>query len=297
MTDSTVGRAPFSTIAEFLGGPEQRADAEWIFEFGPHLDSTWGGTYGGALGAGVLQVARAASPGRSPRSVHLQMMRPVGLGGARATSAIVNEGRTVTAVEVRLFEQRGKLAVLGLVTMIDPAALKRDLNYTSVEPFEIERQPLASNAYATTPIVETLQLPTTMERWRVANVVRSVTGTMSNASAATTPWQERAATGPELSCVIGDLCNGQGISSALPPDLQLAFPNYDLSMRFTAEDAPEQALGVGTLLAVHDGTALVEIRIQAEAQLLARGLSGSVLIPLAPVQAPVARWQVAEQQT
>jgi acyl-coenzyme A thioesterase PaaI-like protein len=294
MAADQYGDAAFSNVAEFLGGPTRCADDAWSFEFGPHLDSSWGGTYGGALAAAVLTVARALTPGRSPRSLHLQMMRQVGLGGARATGVVLHQGRTVTTVEVRLLERNGKPAVHGLVTLVDPVVLARNLDFSTTEPVEIRRAPLDENAYAVTPIVTTLRMPTAHELWEVADAPPHITGRASCASPVVTPWRERDHTGPELACVVADLCNGAAIVSALPPqDQAIAFPNSDLSLRFIAEHAPPEAIGVGALLGVRDGTTIVDIRVQAGHRQLGHGLSGSILMPMAPADAPAARFERA----
>ena len=68
-------------VQPFLGGPV--ADGEgWRFEFGEHLHSNWGAVYGGALAAGMLAVGRSLVPERSPRSMHLQILRPVPSGAS-----------------------------------------------------------------------------------------------------------------------------------------------------------------------------------------------------------------------
>jgi hypothetical protein len=42
---------------------------------------------------------------------------------------------------------------------------------------------------------------------------------------------------------------------------------------------------------VRDGTAIVDIRVQADGQQLGHGLTGSVLIPLDRAAGSAARWQ------
>jgi hypothetical protein len=125
-------------------------------------------------------------------------MRQIGLGGARATAAMINAGRTISTVEVRLFEQRGKLAVVGLVTLVDATALERAVDYSGAEPFEFRRCSLDSNWHGATPIVATLQMPTVLEMWEVTNRGCHVSGMSAWASPVVTPWRELHATGPEL---------------------------------------------------------------------------------------------------
>ena len=71
--------AVLAAVSGFLGGPSPDGD-EWYFDFGEHLESNWGAVYGGAIAAGTLAVARSVAPDRSPRSLHLQIVRSVPRG-------------------------------------------------------------------------------------------------------------------------------------------------------------------------------------------------------------------------
>ena len=77
------------------------------------------------------------TPDRSPRSLHLQMVRSVPRGVAFATASVRHLGRTVATVEVEMFDERRKLAVLGLVTMITPTAVAAEHHDTSTTPFRV----------------------------------------------------------------------------------------------------------------------------------------------------------------
>src|SRR4051794_26920694 len=76
MSQQDITRSVVHAVKDFLGGPISDGD-EWCFDFGEHLQSNWGAVYGGALAAGALAVARSATPERSPRSMHIQMVRSV----------------------------------------------------------------------------------------------------------------------------------------------------------------------------------------------------------------------------
>ena len=137
-----VTREVLRAVHDFLGGPTPDGD-EWCFEFGEHLHSNWGAVYGGALAAGVLAVARSATPERSPRSLHIQIVRSVPSGKAWATATIRHPGRTVATVEVDLYDERRKLAAIALLTMVTPDAVAADYdNAAAAPPFQLTEVPI-----------------------------------------------------------------------------------------------------------------------------------------------------------
>ena len=133
-----VTREVLHSVHDFLGGPTPDGD-EWCFEFGEHLHSNWGAVYGGALAASTLAVARSAAPDRSPRSLHIQIVRSVPSGIAYATAEVRHAGRTVATVQVEMFDVRRKLAVIALVTMVTPDALAADVHNTTADQFQRHR--------------------------------------------------------------------------------------------------------------------------------------------------------------
>src|SRR5262245_14362336 len=136
-TQQDITADALAAVCGFLGGPHDDDDG-WRFDLGEHLESNWGAVYGGALAACALAVARAAAPDRSPRSLHIQMIRAVPRGAARATADVRHAGRIVATVEVELFDQRGKLAAIALVTMVKPEAVAARFHRTqAAPPFEI----------------------------------------------------------------------------------------------------------------------------------------------------------------
>jgi hypothetical protein len=129
-------------VQDFLGGPTLDGD-EWRFEFREHLNSNWGAVYGGALAAAVLTVARAATPDRSPRSMHIQMVRAVPSGKAWATAMVRHPGRTVATVEVDLCGEGRNLAAVALLTMVAPDAVAYDYDRAdATPPFRLVESPL-----------------------------------------------------------------------------------------------------------------------------------------------------------
>jgi len=98
---------------------------------------------------------------------------------------------------------------------------------------------------------------------------------------ATVPWDDFAYTGPEAACLIADMANGVPIFAQYH-DAKIAFPNTDLSLRFTTALATQDITAAGTLVSVQHGTATSSIQVRAGDQQLAHGLSASLLIPISP---------------
>jgi hypothetical protein len=227
------------SVHDFLGGPTPDGDA-WRFEFGEHLHSNRGAVYGGALAAATLTVARAAAPGRSPRSQHIQMIRSVSQGPAYATAAGRHSGRTVATVEVDLFDARDKLAAIALVTMVTPDALAVDYHDTTASPFA-----LLLTRYefeVTAPLQQTLNMLRERDghghRAFGQNVRRNVDGTMSPVGIITVPWNELELTGPEVGCLGADAIVNAALMGTFVP-LEVLGPT--LISRFVSQPRPRRA--------------------------------------------------------
>lgn len=270
------------TVQEFLGGPHA-VNSGWRFDFGEHLASAWGGTYGGALAAGCVALARRAAPGRSPRSLHMQLMRKVPLGVVSAHVRQLYAGRTVTTVQVQVLDGRDRVAVQSEVTLVDTQALARQETYVTAPAIRVVAEPRSDrHPNVASPVARVLGLKP-MDWLRTPDLPPAITGNDSYVGVGRAPWSDQTRTGPELACVMADVCNGGAIVHGLPPgaEYRYAFPNTDLSLRFSALPGAAEVTGVGTLLCVHEGTTIVGIRVQTEAGQLAHGLSGSILAPLA----------------
>jgi acyl-coenzyme A thioesterase PaaI-like protein len=271
-------RGAITAVQEFLGGPECDEDG-WLFDFGEHLESPWGGVYGGALAASVLTAARCAIPDRAPCSLHIQFVRSVLRGTSRATADIRHLGRAVATVQVDLHDSRGKLAATALVTMVTPDSVAVEFHDTSAVVFELGGVPLTDAEMAFTeraPIVQALGMDRGERRY-IENVCPSITGEPASAVELVVPWEDLDHTGPEVACLAADPANGAPISAAFG-DRSILFPNTDLSLRFTTAPAQREVIAAGTLLSVQRGTTTVAIEVQAGDQQLARGLSSSLLI-------------------
>lgn len=268
------------SVREFLGGPT-RAGERWAFDFGSHLESNWGAAYGGALAASTLAVARSTVPECAPRSLHLQMVRTVPTGMAFATSEVRHAGRTVSTIEVNLFDAREKLAAIALVTMVTPSALATAYHDTrAMPPFDVELTPYPEPPLRP-PISRTLE--TVREEGGTFYLAGSeharpnIVGTPAFMGRITVPWDDLELTGPEVACLAADLVVGAAVLKSQVP-LDTFGPNADLSLRFTTAPAVRSTETSGSVLSFQHGTATVAIEVQAGEHQLAHGLSTVLLL-------------------
>jgi acyl-coenzyme A thioesterase PaaI-like protein len=277
-----VTRAVLDSVHDFLGGPTPDGD-EWCFEYGEHLQSNWGAVYGGAVAAGMLAVARSATPERSPRSIHIQMVRSVPSGRAFATATVRHPGRTVATVEVDLYDERRKLAAIALLTMVTPDAVAGEYDCAvAAPPFRLTEVPMGESPIITeewnAPIVAALEMDMREDvTVRAENVRPSVDGSLSGAGQCTVPWDSLELTGPEAACLVADsVVAVPTLQSYLPSDA--LGPNPDLTLRFTTAPATRVVMAAATLLSVQRGTTTIGIEVQAGDNQLAHGLATSLLL-------------------
>jgi acyl-coenzyme A thioesterase PaaI-like protein len=273
-----VTREVLRCVQDFLGGPTPTS-GEWSFEFGGHLESFWGAVYGGALTAGMLAVARAAAPDRSPRAMHVQMVRSVPAGLARATAEVRHSGRTVATVEVDLYDARDKIAAIALVTMVAPDAVATQYSKMTATPFQVTTVPLEAQP-APSPFHKPLKMVREIDGviHRAYDETRTacIDGTMPTLSTLSAPWERLDLTGPEVACLAADAVVGAPVLYSFIPADALG-PNPDLSLRFTTAPATRPVQTAGTLLSVQHGTATIGIEVQAGDQLLAHALATALL--------------------
>ena len=279
-----VSRQAIAAVRGFLGGPTPDGDG-WSFDFGEHLESNWGAVYGGAIAAGTLSAARSVAPDRSPRSLHIQIVRSVPRGVAYATAELRHAGRTVATVEVELFDARRKLAAIALVTMVTPNAVAAAFHDTTAVPFNVEAhpQPDEFNTFgAAAPVIETLDL---LERrdgvpimLTADNVRANVDGTQAFIGGCTVPWEHLEVTGPEAACLAADARIGTAVMRSSVP-IEVIGPNPDLTLRFTTAPATRVIQTASTMVSVQHGTATVSLELHAGDQQLAHGLATTLLLP------------------
>ncbi len=283
MSQEQVNQAVLAEVQDFLGGPTADGDG-WSFAFGEHLESNWGAVYGGALAAATLALARAVAPDRSPRSLHLQIVRSVPSGAAYATARMRHAGRTVGTVEVDVFDPRRKLAAIALVTMVTPTAVASGYHDTSSVPFRVGAKPvpLGRDSFES-PVTRALGMTPTDDDGntvllQMEDARLSVDGSVAPGLQITVPWENLELTGPEAACLAADAVVAAPVLESFVPD-ETVGPNADLSLRFTTAPATRVVLAAGSMVSAQHGTATVAIEVQAGDQQLAHGLSTSLLLP------------------
>jgi acyl-coenzyme A thioesterase PaaI-like protein len=278
-----VTRGVLDSVRGLLGGPSRDGD-EWCFDLGEHLHNNWGAVYGGALSAAMLAVARSATPERSPRSIHVQMVRSVPGGRVVTAVGVRHSGRTVATVEVELFDDRDKLAAIALVTMVTPDAVAAEYDHTIAAPaFRLAETPVAVGdgipGASVAPVVATLNLTPLGETGRLSaeNARSSVDGSSAAVMKCAVPWENLECTGPEAACLAADAAVGPAIDFSYISSKDIG-PNVDLSLRFTTAPATRVIVAASTMLSVERGTATVGIEVQAGDNQLAHGLASSLLL-------------------
>lgn len=280
-----ASRRAIAAVQDFLGGPRPEGEG-WVFEFGGHLESNWGAVYGGALAAGTLSIARATAPERSPRSLHIQIVRSVPTGKAYAIAEMRHNGRTVGTVEIEVYDARHKLAAIALVTMVTPRAVAAEIHNTdATPPFHVTSNPQPpeyTTLGASAPIIETLNLLATRDGAPVMltadNVRPSVDGSKAFIGDCTVPWDDLDLTGPEAACLAADARIATAVMRSSVP-LDVIGPNADLTLRFTTAPATRVIQAAAVMLSIQRGTATVSLELHAGDQQLAHGLATELLLP------------------
>jgi hypothetical protein len=184
----------------------------------------------------------------------------------------------VSTVEVEMFDARGKLAVVALVTMITPGAVASEVHDTTAPVLTTEDFPLVADAW--TPAV-TQELEMVGTGFFVDNMRPSIDGTRAVGLSMTVPWPPSEVAGPEAACLVADAAIGGPLTQAFGFD-GVAGPNADLTLRFTTASATRRISGIATMLSIQHGTATVGIDVLAGDQQLAHGLATSLLLPPRP---------------
>jgi hypothetical protein len=107
-------------------------------------------------------------------------------------------------VEIEIYDQRDKLAVLALVTAVQPDVLASQHHNTAAEPFQTRSVPMPADDPADSaqaPIAKALNMAVSRYRLDIMNRPPSITGNPSMGLSIESPWSEVANTSPELACV------------------------------------------------------------------------------------------------
>ena len=119
-------------FAECFDGVK-RDDGNWQFTLNESVNGAFGGTTGGVLAALAVHVARDLAPGRRVAGVDARFIRGFRTGQgrpgtARVVGTVINEGRTLSTVQVDLSSANGKLCTRALVSLVNQETLA-DIEY------------------------------------------------------------------------------------------------------------------------------------------------------------------------
>jgi uncharacterized protein (TIGR00369 family) len=254
-----------TTLADLL---EARPDGDAVtFGFGRHLHGAFGGVFGGVLAAATLHAARAAAGGRVPAGLDCRFLRPLAAGPARASTTVVHHGRRLSCLRVDLADQQGRLATTATASFVDPDQL---------HPLDVDAHPAEAPARTRPwPMPPGLDIP-------IVGVLDPQLGAIEPGTIAaevTLPWDEPGAGEAESACVAADLCVGPPVAAACEGTWS-PHPNPDLSLRFAPAVASAATLtGVGRLVCMAAGQAVVGIEVHVAGRRLAAGAATSILLP------------------
>jgi acyl-coenzyme A thioesterase PaaI-like protein len=253
-------------VPEFLGGERRDAPGRWRFGFGGHLLGAFGGVTGGALAAAALVAARDIGPELVPTGIDCRFLRPLPAGDAEVVAEVTRRGRTLVAVRATVSGPKGVTTEVD-VTLVDALAV-HPVDSAAPPPrpavLDLTPRPWPHPPDRRVAIIETL-------------APRGVTGEAGIATTIDVPWSDPGA-GAEAACLVGDLCVGPPVSSALG-DRWVPHPNPDVSLRFVGPVDPASSItAVGRLTGLHAGVAAVAIEVWAGGRPVAVGVSTSLLV-------------------
>lgn len=254
-----------TTVDGFLG-TERHDSGVFSFGLGAHLHGAFGGTFGGAVAACTLRVARDLAPHRIPVSLDVRFLR--GLTGAGiAEGSVLHEGRSLTTVAVDVRDGNGRPAAQATIGLVAPGAL-HPLERPAVAPPALEWDG-----------ARRWQAPGGMEIPIVSTLAPRVVGVGESgvATGLSVPW-EGADDGAEAVCMAADMCVGPPVAAAFD-GRWLPHPNPDLSLRFAGvQPSGGPLVGVGRLEGIATGVALVRIGVWRGGELAGVGVSCSLLL-------------------
>lgn len=228
------------------------------------------GASGGYVAAVCCAAARRCAPERRPVALDFRFVRSLRSGRSRARTRVLRGGRTLTLVDVEVDDSNGVLGAAATVSLVNPEVLHplddeamvrpgASVTYAEASPFELRR--------TDAPILGALAPRMKLTDPNLFSTVFRV------------PWDASEA-GAEAACLAADL-------SVRPPlDQELAdagrewvpHRNPGLSLRFAADRAGEEVVGVSRLERVAGGIAPVRIEVFNRMELTAVGCSLSLLL-------------------
>ena len=244
----------------------------WRFDLDKRFNGAFGGTNGGVLSAISVYAARRQS-GRRPTSIDSRYIRGFRPGTAKVVVRPVNEGRTLTVLDVDVVDAEDRVCTHSVVTLVEQDALAGDVQYNDhlVAPDDLaawaDGKPWPRpKAPMEIPLIETFE-PTALG----GRGQTTVTGTR-------VVWRETGTTA-EAACIAADISVGPPVARAVRG--AASTPNPDLSLRFCGSSEPGDFLAAScTLRTIDAGLASTSIEVWNDADLLAVGVSTTTCLPV-----------------
>lgn len=260
-------------VEEFLGAGGSEDGV--TFSLGHDLQGAFEGAFGGVVAACALVAARREVGDRRPVALDCRFLHPVPAGTLRADTRRVSAGRMMSVVSVDLIDGRGRLAATALASFaaqdalhpMDDAGMVRpgaSIGYAEASPWEMRK--------TSVPIVGTLEP-------RVALTDPGLVATVFRV-----PFDPVGA-GGEAACLVADMAVGPPVSADLG-DSWVPHPNADLSLRFAGRESGPEMAGVARLERIAAGVATVRVEVFSGIDLIAVGISSSLLLGMGVVHSP-----------
>ena len=257
-----------TTIDDVLDVRRKDGEGNAVLGFPRELHGAFGGAFGGLIAAGLVLVGRDVAPGRIPAGIDCRFVRGLTAGDALATATVVHGGRSLTLLRVDLHDERDRVATTATISYVDPSALHPlDVDAPHVRDPETWREWVAPKGIEI-PIAAVLHP-------RLAAV-----GDGAVASLLRVPWDDPDATySAEAACVAADFCVGPPVAAACE-GAWLPHPNPDVSVRFAPHGrVGNDIVGVGRVVRIASGLAVVDIEVRANEVAIAAGASTSMVLP------------------
>lgn len=255
------------TPLEYLGA-EPVGDG-WRLRLPRTLHGAFGGVTGGALGAAAVGLSRTHGPDRPAVGVDIRFLRGLASRDATATVELLATGRTLTTVEVRLFDERSRCTTVATVSLADPDALEAieaAMNESRSGHLDAETiaqaKPWRAPTGVEAPIIDTVRPRAARAGDGVATVV-------------TVPW-EPGDDGAEAICLAADLSVGPPVDGVLPRGTWVPHPNPDISIRFAGPVSGSELVAIATCRRVDRGVATVQSEIWDGDDLVGAAVSTSL---------------------
>jgi acyl-coenzyme A thioesterase PaaI-like protein len=255
------------SAGEFLGG-RSLGEGRWTFSIGADRHGAFGGAFGGLLAACCVHAARPFAPERVPTSVDARFLRGVGAGDVMVVASLLHSGRSLSGVNVDVFDARERLCTRTLVYLVDRQALQDRSHHgpggaQGYRPWS-DGKPWPHPPGLHVPIIDTFQ-----PRF----VGRDERG---EGAALPVPW-EPPSHGAEAVCLAADISVGGPVAAAFPGKATPA-PNPDLSVRILSDVSGPDVAAFARLERIDRGVAAVRMEIWSGANLVGIGMCSSLLV-------------------